>query len=327
MASKESTAAQAAEAAYQQAHPTQDSASQASTPDSETPDSEAEAEASHQEPADSQAEAEAEAPQPDAAEKARKEAARAAFALRQREQKLKAREAEVERIVQREKEIAAREAELSELQQADDISLLERVAAAKGVKLEDLLRRSIQKLANGGEPTQEMVEQAMRDELASVRKRLEEFENREKEAARELEKQRIRSENERFLAQYRDATASAISADEHPILSAYDPTQIVMAAMRVADDYAGKTGEVPDVGEVLAYLEEQERTRYETIAKRVGSRATPEEMAAAAAAGKSPARVVTNAAAASRGAAPVDYRAMTERERISAAAAEVFGKK
>jgi len=111
-------------------------------------------------------------------------------------------------------------------------------------------------------------------------------------------------------------------------LASLEANRVAQAVLRVADDYAARTGDVPEVSDVLDYLENQERARFEAIAERAGySKREAQAVAAEMAAGEPPPRPLTNAAAAERGSAPTDWRKMSERERIERAGREVFGKK
>ena len=270
------------------------------------------------------------------AEERRKENANIAWGLRQKEAKLKEREAHLAQLEAREAKLKERESEFDELGRVDEIELLERVARKRGLSTEEVIRRAIMRMQNGGEATPDMKQSDLEREVAELKKSLaerEERDKRERETAQAAQEEAARTQ---AMNAYRADAASGVNSDKHPILAAMDADEVGQAALDVALQVVQRVNQVPGVDEVLDYLEQQESERFLKIAEARGYTKAEAQAALQAQidAGQQPAApaapakpVVSNKTAGQRGAAPPDYRNMTERERIKAAAAEVFGEK
>lgn len=295
--------------------------------------------------------------------------------MRQQERQLQARQAELEaRARQLDEADAARKAREAEESQLDEIALLEAIAKRKGTTLDAVVRGAIARVQNGGQATveQQIAEaKAAAEEARAEARRLRE----ESEAARQqAERAANEAAVEARINAFRDAYAGGIDESQHPFLSMEDPAAVAERGLAVANSYAEETGMVPATEEVLEYLEQLERVRFENKATKAGwTRAQIEAVAPGAAAAQAPAavggvdtsespapatrggllfghsadgapgassngvvrdgtgrflpRTVTNNAASARGAAPVDWRNMSERDRIAAAGREVFGRR
>lgn len=204
--------------------------------------------------------------------------------------------------------------------------------------VEDLLRRSIAKISNGGKPTPEMELQQALEMAKKAQAEAESIREELKKRDQDLEQRRIEEAQARAIQDYRDDAASAVDEAKHPFLAAYDPARVAEAALRAADAYAAKTGVIPAVEDILDYLEQVEREEWEARAPKLGfTKAPPPNDPAATAPARAPngkfqpraetPRTVSNQSAAARGEAPVDYRKMSKRERARTAGREVFGGK
>lgn len=287
------------------------------------------------------------------------------------------------------REIEAREAKLAEaskraedfekLGSLDELALLEEVARRTGKPLEQVLRRGIEKVSNGGQLTdEERAEQAQREQAARDA-RLEKLENelRERDAREQAAAQQRQMQE--VVDNYKFATLDAFQPDVYPHLSAYTEEQIAMAAVKVADYIAGQTDEIPDPAYVLQQLEDNERQQWEARAAKIGysraPKAAPSELASNDDAENNesvhkrkiggmtplnprkqppPAEIelapgvasrdangkirvggatptvlrpsLSNRDVSARGESPIDWRNMSERERIERAGQEVFNK-
>ena len=292
--------------------------------------------AAPEEPAEPQVDQQAAAAEKEK-EHSRQEEARRAFALRRKARELEEKEQRLAAVEAKERAIAEREQKLAAMEGLDELAILEHEAKRRGITLEDLLRRGIARVANGGKPTPDMeLQQAMElarkasDKAAALE---EEMKRRDLEA----EQRRAFEANEAMIDNYRSDAIESLDESSHPFLSTYSQDQVAEAALRAANEYAARTGQVPDAREVLDYLEEIERQSFEERAGRTGYTKAPpqpapsvdEVMTSRGSDGKfkiKGARTVSNSTAAARGSAPIDYRKLNPRERARAAAKEVFGR-
>lgn len=314
------------------------------TSEQEAPEQEAQPAASQQAQAPEGQEPSGEGePNAEPDEAARRENARVAYSLRQREVQLREREARLAAEERARTEAQAkREQEEKELAALDELSLLERIAKKTGKPLETVLRNAIARAANGGKPTPEMEAQAEKDRLAQLEAKQKELDEKLLKSEQDRQAREAQARYEQTLADIRDEYATAIDASLHPFLAALEPSEAVHKAMLIANEYATRTGQLPETNDLMEYVETQEREAFEARAAKVGyaraAKENPEGAAAAAAAATPPPpvaaalptkgakKVVSNRAAAARGTPPVDYRKMSERDRVAAAGREVFGK-
>ena len=289
--------------------------------------------------AQAQAPSEAPKPEPTEAEKQaaeierqRREIANAAYAIRAKERELKTREAKAAELDAKEKAIAEREAALREFEAADEFAVLEKVAKRKGLQVDDLLRRAIARAANNGNADPAFEMEDLKKEVLKVAAKNEELAAELKRRDEEATKRSQEQEAQAIIDNYRDEAISHLEAGEtYPILSSYDPEEVAEAVLQTADRYAAKTGEVPSVADVLEYLEKQEQQKLEKVTSKLGYQRQVKDVLQPApqqpqrgSDGKFLPRGITNNVAGERGAAPVDYKSMTDRERIQQAAREVL---
>jgi len=248
---------------------------------------------------------------------------------------LKAREGAIAAAEKRGEELAKREAELAELEKLDELALLEKRAKASGRSLEDVLRHIITRVANGGKETQEDRETRLEREAKEARAAAEEAKQAVKDWTEKQEAAAIMAANERIIMDYRDDALSTLSEELHPHLSTVDPEYVARRALQVADQVAGAEGVVPDVADVLQFLEDEEREQFEKRAARLKysrgeQKPAPVELGRGPdgrfqPAKQAPPRNVTNQMSASRTQSPIDWSKLSERERIELAGEEVLG--
>lgn len=236
---------------------------------------------------------------------------------------------------------------------------MEAAAKARGISLEEFLRHGVNQMSNGGKPTPEILAEQASREAAEAKSELEKYRKEEQERRENAEKEAAAQRQAAFLHDFRNDLADAIDVNKHPILSASeDAEEVLEKAMVLADNYARNTGRLPVIDSVIDELESREARKFEGYARKLGySKAQiQEELELAAAEGRKPAvdpaqltdgygdrdsqepkmvrdgsgrfvpRVVSNDRAAARGAAPIDWSKLSERERIEMAGREVFGK-
>jgi hypothetical protein len=305
-------------------------------------------EASHPEPDQSPSPESPESaqPQPPAqpseptAQEIQRENARIAYALRQEERRIAAEKAEIEAARKKlDEELNASKSAERDFLKLDPLSALERLSKERGIPFEVLMRDAIARMSNGGKPTPEQ-------EMEDLKRRLQEQDERWEASKREREEREAReaqaaqeAQREQILANFRDEFASLIDENHHPYLSTLDTRDTVERAMREANEHARLYGEVPDFGEVLDELERQEKESFDARAMRRGyarqdspppqthgnDPRVDEAMMQRDASGRFTPRVVSNATASARGSAPVDWKKLSDRERLERAGEEVFG--
>ena len=204
--------------------------------------------------------------------------------------------------------------------------MLEKLAERRGRSVDDVLRRAIARITNNGELTPEQRESDVikRVELAEKKhaellERIEAREQREAEMA-------AAAEFNSFLADYRGAAINAIDERTYPVLSAYEPDEVADSVLATANLVADRTGEIPEVSQVLAYLERIEQAKLDRVAGKAGytKAAPPPPPAAPAPAKRDPTgrflpAALPNQVAAERGTAPADYTRMSDRDRLAEA--------
>lgn len=231
--------------------------------------------------------------------------------------------AEAERIKQA---AEAKERELKELLDADELTMLEKLAERRGRSVDDVLRRAISRITNDGQLTPEQRE-------ADILRRVEAAEKRHNELMARIEAEESKraaaaaeAEFVSFLNDYRGAAISALDEKTFPVLSAFDADEVADSVITVANTVADRTGEIPDVAQVLAYLERQEQAKIDRVAGRVGYSKQPQPSTQPQqpapkrdVSGRFLPAAVPNQVAAERGAAPPDFSRMSERERLAEA--------
>lgn len=208
------------------------------------------------------------------------------------------------RAEERKRDIEARELKLKqserELEEMSEDALLEAVAKRKGLSLDQLVKRAIGRIANGGKANLE-------DEVADLKRQ------RERDAQAKLDEAKQRDEEAERNSQaavdtFISGTLELISEDAHPLISDLDTAELSRRVFAVANEYATKTGRAPDRREVLEYLEQQEHARTQARIARLNKQPSesPQPAGAVPDHGKSEPQTRTltnNAAAESSGAA------------------------
>lgn len=134
-----------------------------------------------------------------------------------------------------------------------------------------------------------------------------------------------------LVEDYVTTILSKVAEDSYPVLANLDREELEAEVMRVSDKYAEKTGEAPEVEDVLVYLEEKYEAKAKKMSaglqKKLGSvtNSTEAETARpctgcwfpATAKGRDP-KAVTNAMAGERG-SPVQSTRISDRDKLSEA--------
>lgn len=249
---------------------------------------------------------------------------RAAIAARI-EKRAQEREAEVSR---REREIAEREASFTNV---DELEVLQRVAKAKGVDFNTLLRRAIQRHANNGELAPEEAVKAREEERDRELRELKEWkQEREAERAREAQARQVQEWQNGVVSLARASTESLPYLADLLSQPGGD-SEVAQRAAQVAGAYYRKTGEVPDNTELVEFLEAQEQQAVDAHYARLKRLGKISEAQASSTGPGNPktgeqasgpaktAKTLTNNGASQR-AASADLYKMSERERIAYAA-------
>lgn len=260
--------------------------------------------------------------------------ARKAYGLRKAEAKLRAEREEIAREKAEAQRLAEEAKKGAALKELDEFGLMEHVAKERGMTLEQLLKQVVSRYANGGKVTPEVEKEQMAAKVDALQAKLDAMEADAKARQEaELERQQL-TEAETILNEVRGGFVEALSPEKHVFLSTFDQADVVEAAMRTANEYAEERGEMPELSDVLDYLEEVEAKKFEARALKAGY--TKAQAAAMAAGTPAPApergpngqfrpKVASNQQVAARGEAPAEWDRMTERERITRAGREVFG--
>lgn len=176
------------------------------------------------------------------------------------------------------RDVEARELKLKQAEDEfaalSEDALLERVAQRKGLTLDQLVKRAITRIANGGKPNPEDVVHDVKRELEQLKQaKVDEAKQGDAEAERRAEA---------AVTQYINGTLELITEDAHPFLADVEATELGRRVRAVAEEYASKTGKAPDPREVLDYLEQQEGARFNARAARLNKATTETPQGAAA---------------------------------------------
>lgn len=191
------------------------------------------------------------------------------------------------------------------------------------MKTEDVIRRAIARIANNGQLTPEQAQEDLKREIAEAKRLAEELKKELSDRDLRAQQAAAEAEAQAFIDDYRQSVVAEIKPDAYPFLAAFEADEVAETALHVANRYAEKTGEVPAIADVLAYIEQTERQKFEARAAKVGY-ARPAPQAAPSAprdpsTGRFQPTALPNSVAAERGSAPEDFSKMSERERLLAA--------
>lgn len=182
--------------------------------------------------------------------------------------RIRAAEEVERRAEQRAKDAEARELKLKQAEQEfesmSEDALLEAVAKRKGMTLDELVKRGIQRIANGGKPQPD-------HELDDVKRKLSKLEQDKLAEAKQREEDAARN-SQAAVDTFISSTLDLITEDAHPLISDLESSELSRRVLAVAEAYASKTGRAPDRREVLDYLEQQELARTEARVARLNGK-------------------------------------------------------